>query len=569
MEGVEDVKHILERIYGLKKGSEAFGKIFPLIKSLPTIKKREQQTYFSQEDVVLITYGDSLNRSGEAPLSTLHKFANIFFKDVFSTIHILPFFPFSSDDGFSVMDFFSVNPQLGTWSDINKLGVDFRLMFDHVLNHVSAKSRWFEKYLKGEEGFEDLAIEVEPSVDLSEVTRPRSLPLLTEFKKSSGNMVHLWTTFSADQIDLNYKSIDVLEKIVKTLLFYVKQGATIIRFDAIAYLWKEIGTNCIHLSQTHDMVKLFRKILDLVAPNVIILTETNVPHSENVSYFGDGQDEAQMVYNFTLPPLLFYSFAKEDSTVLSEWAKGLYIDSPSNTFFNFTASHDGIGVRPLEGILPKEEINRLIEIVKNNGGDVSFKKNSDGSKSPYELNITYIDALLKKKYIPDTYHTQRFLASQAIKLALPGVPAVYIHSILGSRNWNEGVRQMKSARTINREKLQIDTVLSQLKDPESFRSKIFEQYMELIKIRKKQSAFHPNADFEILEIDNRLFAIARYSKKQEIYAITNITSQTYSVSLSKDLVPSRMEDLITGKIIQTSSFRLNPYQYLWLNTTDI
>jgi sucrose phosphorylase len=568
MEGIEDVKHILDRIYGSKKGVEAFEKILPLIKSLPAIKRKEQ-AYFSQEDVVLITYGDSLKQSGEAPLCTLHKFANRFFKDVFSTIHILPFFPFSSDDGFSVMDFFSVNPQLGTWSDINKLGRDFRLMFDHVLNHISAKSSWFEKYLKGEEGFEDLAIEVEPTVDLSEVTRPRSLPLLTEFKKSSGDIVHLWTTFSADQIDLNFRSIDVLEKMVEALLFYVKQGATIIRFDAIAYLWKEIGTNCIHLRQTHDMVKLFRKILDLVAPNVIILTETNVPHSENVSYFGDGQDEAQMVYNFTLPPLLFYSFAKEDSTVLSEWAKGLHIDSTSNTFFNFTASHDGIGVRPLEGILPKAEINRLIEIVKNNGGDVSYKKNKDGTESPYELNITYIDALLNKKYKPDTYHTQRFLASQAIKLALPGVPAVYIHSILGSRNWYEGVRQMKTARTINREKLQVETVLSQLKDPESFRSKVFDQYLELIKIRKKQPAFHPNADFEILEIDHRLFAMARHSKKQIIYAITNITSLTYSVSLSKDLVPSRMEDLITGKIIQTSSFRLNPYQYLWLNTTDI
>ncbi len=568
MEGIEDVKHILERIYGSKKGIEAFNKILPLIKSLPAIK-REEQAYFSQEDVVLITYGDSLNQSGEAPLCTLHKFANSFFKDVFSTIHILPFFPFSSDDGFSVMDFLSVKPQLGTWRDINKLGGDFRLMFDHVLNHVSAKSRWFEKYLEGEEGFKDLAIEVDPSVDLSKVTRPRSLPLLTEFKKSTGTIVHLWTTFSADQIDLNYKSIDVLEKIVKALLFYVRQGATIIRFDAIAYLWKEIGTNCIHLSQTHDMVKLFRIILDLVAPNVIIITETNVPHSENVSYFGDGQDEAQMVYNFTLPPLLFYSFAKENAMVLSEWAKGLDIESPSNTFFNFTASHDGIGVRPLEGILPKKEINRLIEIVKNNGGDVSYKKNSDGSESPYELNITYIDALLNKKYKPDTYHTQRFLASQAIKLALPGVPAVYIHSILGSRNWNEGVRQMKSARTINREKLQVETVLSQLKDPESFRSKVFDRYMELIKIRKKQSAFHPNADFKILEIDTRVFAMARYGKKQKIYAITNITSQTFSVSLSKDLVPPRMEDLITGKICRTSSFRLNPYQSVWLSTTDI
>ena len=396
MEKAKSIQNLLIDIYGENKGAMAFNKIFPLIENFVVIKQKGKG-YFSEQDVVLITYGDSLRKAEEAPLDTLHKFANSYFKGVFSTIHILPFFPFFSDDGFSVMDFFSINPELGTWEDINKLGSDFQLMFDHVLNHISAKSKWFEKYLEQEEGFEDLAIEVAPSVDLAMVTRPRSLPLLTEFKKSSGKTVHVWTTFSADQIDLNYKSINVLEKMVAALLFYVKQGATIIRFDAIAYLWKEIGTDCIHLSQTHKMVKLFRKILDMVAPNVMIVTEINVPHEENISYFGDGRDEAQMVYNFSLPPLLFYSFAKEDSTALSKWAKGLQLTSESNTFFNFTASHDGIGVRPLEGILSNEELNHLIGIVKDNGGGVSYKKNSDGSESPYELNITYIDALLDKK----------------------------------------------------------------------------------------------------------------------------------------------------------------------------
>jgi sucrose phosphorylase len=569
-ESIAEVKRILQSIYGKKKGSLAFDKIRPLIERYPASKGR-RNGYFCEQDVVLITYGDSLNKAGEAPLRTLHKFANSYFKDVFSTIHILPFFPFSSDDGFSVTDFFSVNNDLGAWEDIKKLGRDFRLMFDHVLNHISAKSEWFEKYLEGKEGFEALAIEVEPTIELSMVTRPRSLPLLTEFKKRSGKAVHVWTTFSADQIDLNYKSIDVFEKMVEVLLFYINQGAAIIRFDAIAYLWKEIGTNCIHLRQTHNMVKLFRKIFDLVAPDTMILTETNVPHAENISYFGDGLNEAQMVYNFTLPPLLFYSFAKEDSTVLSEWAKGLHLESPSNTFFNFTASHDGIGVRPLEGILPQSEIDKLVKIVKKNGGKTSYKHNPDGSESPYELNITYTDALLNQKNGPDIYHTHRFLASQAIKFALPGVPAVYIHSILGSRNWNEGVRQTKRARTINREKLQVENVLSQLKDPVSFRFKVFDFYIKLIKIRKKQPAFHPNADFKILAIDKQVFAIERYckKKKQKIYALTNIASQPFSGSLSNCSAPSHMTDLFTGKICATHSINLNPYQTVWLSTTDI
>jgi sucrose phosphorylase len=350
------VKHILTRIHGDREGELAFQRIMSLIERFPS-RKSKKEVFFSQEDVILITYGDSLKKEGEAPLVTLHEFANKYLQGAISNIHFLPFFPYSSDDGFSVMDFFAINPDLGSWDDVVSIGNDFELMFDYVVNHFSSKSEWFANYLAGKEGFADFAVEVDPSTDLSQVTRPRSLPLLSEYKKRDGSTVHLWTTFSADQIDFNFRSLDVLEKMIEVLLFYVQQGATILRQDAIAYLWKEIGTTCIHLSQTHDMVKLFRAVLDLVAPDVIILTETNVPHDENISYFGDGRDEAQMVYNFTLPPLLFYSFVKEDAAVLTNWAKGLHLESESNTFFNFAASHDGIGVRPLEGILPPEELD--------------------------------------------------------------------------------------------------------------------------------------------------------------------------------------------------------------------
>lgn len=565
MKGMDEIRHILEKIYGAERGSLFFERIAALMKKFP-VKKGQGKDYFSEKDVFLITYGDTLNQKGEVPLRTLHKFAGKQFKDVFSTIHILPFSPFSSDDGFSVMDFFTVNPELGAWEDLQPLGENFKLMFDLVLNHVSAQSTWFQNYLEEAPGFEDLAIEVDPATDLSLVTRPRSLPLLTEFEKSSGRTVHVWTTFSADQIDLNFKSLDVLLKMIEALLFYVKQGATSIRLDAIAYLWKEIGTTCIHLSSTHEIVKLFRSILDVAAPEVILITETNVPHQENISYFGSGRNEAQMVYNFTLPPLLFYTFVREDATVLSDWAKGLHLTSGGNTFFNFTASHDGIGVRPLEGILPQAEIDKLIQTVKANGGRVSYKKNTDGSESPYELNIAYVDAFWNKASKTDPLHAKRFLASQSIQYVLPGVPATYIHSILGSRNWQEGVRQTQRARTINREKLQVDNILSQLKDPETFRSRIFYPYIELIKIRRKQPALHPNASFEVLEIGPKVFGIARYCKEQTIYALTNLSSQHVVVALKGKGIPERMKNLFSGKECGTDSLRMNPYEYIWLSS---
>jgi len=568
LEGIEAIKHILNGIYGIKTGNRAFEKILPLIERFP-VRKGKRKDFFSQEDVFLITYGDTLKKKGELPLETLYKFAVSRLKDVFSTIHILPFFPFSSDDGFSVVDYFAVNPELGDWKEIQRLEREFKLMFDLVLNHASSKSKWFQNYLDEKPHYKDLAIEVDPSTDLSLVTRPRFLPVLTRFNKTSGDAVYVWTTFSADQIDLNYRSVDVLSKMVETLLFYVEQGATAIRLDAVAYLWKEIGTSCIHLSQAHQIIQLFRKILNVTAPDVLLITETNVPHRENVSYFGDGKNEAQMIYNFTLPPLLFYSFVQENSTLLSEWAKTLHVNSPYNTFLNFTASHDGIGVRPLEGILSKSEVEKLVDIVKKNGGGVSYKRNPDGSNSPYELNVTYVDALRDPENKRDIWHIPRFLASQAIQFALPGVPASYIHSVLGSRNWSMGVRRTESARTINREKLQVDEVLSQLKDPETFRSRIFYNYIKMIKVRKKQSAFHPKADFEILEINPKAFVIARYAKDQIIYAITNISSNRIVLSLSGATAHSWMNDLITGEDFRTNELGLNPYQFVWLSKTGV
>jgi sucrose phosphorylase len=463
------------------------------------------------------------------------------------------------------MDFFAINPQFGSWEDVKAISKDFELMFDYVVNHFSSRSQWFADYLADEPGYEDFAIAVDPATDLSMVTRPRSLPLLSEYKKHDGNKVHLWTTFSADQIDFNFKSLDVLVKMVEVLLFYVQNGAMILRQDAIAYLWKEIGTSCIHLAQTHDMVKLFRAILDIVAPDVMIITETNVPHDENISYFGNGRDEAQMVYNFTLPPLLFYSFVNENCKVLTEWAAGLQLESPSNTFFNFTASHDGIGVRPLEGILPSRELDKLIDVVKANDGQVSYKRNPDGSDSPYELNVTYVDAILASR---DSDNAHRFLAAQAIQYALPGVPATYIHSILGSRNWIAGVNQTGRARTINREQLQVDQVLSELNDPASFRSRIFYPYLDLMKVRRSQKAFHPNAGFEILEIDPQVFAIKRYCEDQTIYALTNISSTETTVSLAGIEISNRMTNLFTAEKIDSKSLTLKPYQYAWLTTEN-
>lgn len=555
---------ILQRIYGKQRAAAAAARIAAVLETFSPLKPAGQREFFSEADAILITYGDTLKRAEERPLRTLHRFAAEHLRGVFSGIHLLPFFPYSSDDGFSVTDFFAVRPDLGSWEDVRAIGGEFKLMVDLVANHVSAESRWFRNYLAGEKGFEDLAIEVDPAADLSAVTRPRSLPLLTAFEKRSGSRVHLWTTFSADQIDLNYASLDVLENMVRVLLYYVSQKARIIRLDAVAYLWKQIGTACIHLPQAHDLVRLLRRILDLVAPGVILITETNVPHAENIRYFGDGRDEAQLVYNFTLAPLLLYCLARGSARMLTEWARNLKTPSAATTFLNFTASHDGIGVRPLEGLLASADIAWLVDIVLRNGGLVSMRATPDGSQSPYELNITYVDALRNPFQPDDPLLVPRFLASQATVLVLPGVPAVYIHSLLGSRNWDAGVRRTGRARTINRENLMADALATQLDDPQGFRARVFRPYLELVRLRTRQPALHPAAGAQVLHLDDRVFAIKRFCREQTLFALTNLSADALTVALPEAKRIGMVADLISRRRFTADAVTMPPYGFLWL-----
>ncbi len=572
MNSQNTIKMTLGKIYGDSRAQRAAELIDNLLDKYTGIPEENSNRckrgeYFDQGDVVLITYGDSLFSKRSQPLEALRSFLDERVKDCFSSVHILPFFPYSSDDGFSVRDYYSVNPELGDWDDIKAIERDFKLMADLVINHVSAKSEWFKRYLAGDKEFDGLPIKVDPAADLSRVTRPRALPLLTPFTTDSGEQVHLWTTFSEDQVDLNFEDPRVLARMIDVLLFYVSRGARSIRLDAIAYLWKEIGTDCIHHRCTHEVVRLMRAVLDTVAPEVILITETNVPHDENVSYFGDGGGEAQMVYNFSLPPLLLHSFLGRNTGLLENWARGyLDIPSPDCTFFNFTASHDGIGVRPLEGIAETEDIQALVEHVRAMGGDVGLKRNPDGSDSPYELNITYVDALRQ----PDgpqggPEHARRFMASQEIQFSLPGVPAVYIHSLLGSRNWNEGVESSGIKRRINRQQLELEQVLVELDTPGSFRALVFEQYCHLIRLRRGQPALHPNAELEVLHSGhNSVLALRRGGGGQTLYALSNVGPEPCAVELAGLGIPDGLEDILGGQRIEGDRLLLEPHRTSWL-----
>ena len=529
---------------------------------------------FSEQDVILITYGDQIQEPSVSPLRSLNEVLSSTVGDVINTVHILPFYPYTSDDGFSVVDYKEVDPNLGDWNDVQRLSARFRLMFDAVINHMSQASAWFQAYCRGEQGMAGFFISADPATDLSSVVRPRTTPLLTPFETDAG-IRYVWTTFSADQVDLNYADPKLLLEVVDVLLFYVAMGARLIRLDAIAFLWKEVGTSCLHLPQTHALIRFLRAMLDEVAPNVLLVTETNVPHQDNISYFGDGYDEAQMVYNFTLPPLTLDAFRTGNAKRLTAWAQTLTTPSDETAFFNFMASHDGIGLRPVEGILSADEVNALAEQVKRHGGYVSYRTNPDGSESPYELNIVYYDAL-NDPYCEETQAIQvaRFLCSQAILLSMAGVPGIYVHSLFGSRNWREGVDSTGRARTINRRKFQREVLESELAESGSVPCQVLKGYRRLLTCRIREPAFNPAAGQRVFADNDALFVVERTARDggRVALCVHNVSARPVDYAISGEVLRSishtNIVDLISGQIWEACGASLSlavpPYAVLWL-----
>ena len=564
-------------LYGPRRAAQLLPELAARLQAFRTRPAPPPSRRLSERDVFVIAYGDHLQEAGWPPLQTLASFLDTHLGDQVGGVHLLPFFPASSDDGFSVIDYRQTDPQLGTWADVAHIGQRFRLMFDAVLNHVSRQSAWFQSFVRGEPTYEDYFIVVPPDTDLSQVVRPRTRPLLTPVETRRG-LEHVWTTFSDDQIDLDFCNPQVLLEIIDLLLFYVERGAEVLRLDAIAYLWKGLGTSCIHLPQVHRIVQLFRTVLNTVAPGVLLLTETNVPHEENIRYFGDGTDEAQMVYQFPLPPLVLHTLHTGSARILSEWAGTLRTPSDETAFFNFLASHDGIGMSPARGLLSPREQQSLVERILAHGGQVSFKTNPDQSRSVYELNITLFDALNDPRAPQPEIDVRRFLASQAIMLALAGVPGIYLPSLWGARNCHRCVEHTGQARSINREKFDRPTLERGLSNPTSTAGRLWAAYRPMLRQRRSHPAFHPHGAQEILTLDEGVFGVRRRAPdgREVILCLVNVTAGRLVVRLpaaARERGDTTWHDLVGGRRYSPADgglqIPLEPYQVMWLHAPGV
>ena len=534
----------------------------------------EQQTplplreLWSQQDSLLITYGDSIVDDKLGPLETLQHFLSEYVKDAVSAVHVLPFYPFSSDDGFAVIDYTEVDAKLGQWPEISHIAQSYRLMADIVINHVSSQSQWFQNYRDRVEPGATYFMEANVGDDLSLVVRPRASPLLRPTETADG-LKYVWCTFSHDQIDLDFRNPQVLLEFLKIVRLYLQQGISIFRLDAVGFLWKEPGTSCMHLPQTHEVVKLIRTLIDSFAPGSLLITETNVPNHENLTYFGN-RNEAHVIYNFSLAPLLVHALLTGKTEYLKRWMRSMPPAPVGCTFLNFTASHDGIGMRPAEGLLSDEEQLQLVETVRQFGGRVSTRRTADGGERVYELNVALFDALQGTVAGADQWQVQRFLCSQTVMLGLEGIPAFYIHSLLATPNDQAGVVATAHNRSINRRKWKWSELQKELNDPQSVHCQVFRELTRRMQLRRQNAAFHPNATQFTLQSSDAFFAFWRQStdRSQSIFCVHNMTDAVQELRLSDlNLISTdSWYDAISGCQIddQNSVWEITPYQSLWI-----
>ncbi|GGP57959.1 sucrose phosphorylase [Shewanella algicola] len=524
--------------------------------------------HWSEKDTIMITYGDSILQQGERPLTTLAQFIDSYVGCI-NSVHILPFFPYSSDDGFAVIDYSSVNESLGDWADISAIASKRRLMSDLVINHCSSRSLWFENFCKGEGPGHDYFFTAQPKDDLSEVVRPRTSTLLRPTETPTGTQ-HVWCTFSHDQVDFDFRNPQVLIEFVTIIRQYLDAGVSIFRFDAVAFLWKIVGSKSINLVQTHEIIRLLRTLIEHAQNDAMIITETNIPNTQNLTYFGNA-NEAHCIYNFSLPPLLINTLITSNCLYLKRWLMSMPPAQDGTTYFNFIASHDGIGLRPAEGLLDDDEIQTLVDTMKDFGGKISARTTETGEQKPYEINIALYDALQGTTKGKDLWGMQRFMCAHSIMLALEGIPGIYIHSLLGTRNDYEKLANTSHNRAINRHRWELDELKQQLGDAQSTHSQVLSAMTKLINIRTQQAAFHPSATQFTLHLGLQLFGFWRQSRnrKQSIFCISNVSDQVTDLPINElNLVISEhWVDLLSETKIEdiTQTIQLQPYQTVWIS----
>ena len=561
----KSLEKIFNKIYKSENNINKFyiREIIYLINKYNKNRKKEDLK-INESTSLVICYGNSVTDGNKKSLKVFNKFYKKYLKNNFDSVHFLPFYPSSSDSGFAVKDHYKIEPRLGSWKDVKIISKNCNVMADLVINHSSARGLWFSNFLKNKSPGKDYFFTVDKNFNSKKVIRPREHKLLKKIKLSNETK-YLWRTFSPDQIDLNFKNPKVLIRFIKIIFNLINNGVRIFRLDAIAYLWKENGNTCINHTNTHNIIKFIRLVCNLLKTECIIITETNLPEKENLSYFGNN-DEANWIYNFSLAPILVYSLLFEDSNKITKWSKNFPIAKLNNNYLNFIASHDGIGMRPIEGILSTNTQKKFLSRLKKNGGEFSYRKVQGVKKKVYEANITLFNAFKCSDFDKSgIFGFERYMAAHTIMISFDGIPAIYFNSMFGNSNDNSKYIISGNKRDLNRYRWNKDKIEDHLKDQNSKQNKYYKNMSNILAIRSKQKAFHPNAIRKTLKLGANFFGIKRVStdNKQSIYCITNMTSKLQLLKVNKNIFYKR--NLFNSKLTKKSGkIQFEPFQTVWL-----
>ncbi len=579
---------------------------------------------FDEKTVLCISYVDHIACADNTPPAVeLERFFNQHLAGLYSHLHILPHFPSPmihegvkgpagrADGGFEAMNY-RMDPKFGTPADLKK--VKAKLMYDFVLNHLSAKGDLFQKFIDEVPGYENFFLnftdEEIARLDMTPVFRPREHNPIISFVNAKGVKKNVWCTFSETQADINILDPRVFNLIMESLVKdFVAEGASWIRLDAVGYLVKMLGlkpreasTDCFGVPETHNVLKAMRCFFDDVAPGIALVPEVNATGEVIATYFGENSDEGHIVYDFPSAPVSLYTIYREDAIAVLQWARKR-AKHPERIGLSFTNTHDGIGVLPMAEVddAPegKSALDFFVHQVERRGGGVNYKaKLIDGKnvRVPYEACITWTQAILtppeaaslkgNRLRVEELEHiVDRFMASQSFIYSGPHcVPADYMGVITGLLNDEELYQIAGHRRNKNRGLVDPAAFQKALERPENnyeqLRNTIYRRKEQLIKARQQCPAFSPHAACQVDVVkshgtDRPVYSILRTAPQggQKVLALTNCTPQAQSVAL-QDVYAAQFniafaEDVLSnapGNVTLNAdgTLTLKPYQVAWL-----